>query len=134
MAIGKRNGDGPAILLAEDDDSFRVFLRISFEHEGFRVLEARDGAEAIERALAHRPAALVLDLLLPRLTGQDVLAALRANREFDGVPIVVVSGTPEVRDAEGLREAGADAAFEKPVPPPDVVAEVARLLREGRAR
>lgn len=123
----------PVVLLAEDDDSYRVFCRMSFEAGGFRVLEARDGSEAIEQALDGRPAALVLDLWLPGITGREVLRILRSNKDFASVPILVVSGVPEVKDLEGLLEDGADAVFEKPFPPPDLVAATADLLRTGRS-
>lgn len=120
------------VLLVEDDDSFRLFTRMSFQRAGYEVVEAREGAEAIERALEHRPAAVVLDLWLPGIPGRDVLKVLRENADFAAVPIVVVSGVAEVKDREGLREDGADAVLEKPVPPPDIVAAVAGLLKDGR--
>ena len=132
MPRPKSPTNGPRILLAEDDDSFRVFCRLAFEAAGYRVLEAIDGSVAIQQALEGRPAALVLDLWLPGITGREVLRILRENPDFHSMPILVVSGVPEVKDLEGLRADGADDVIEKPVAPTDLVEAVALRLRSGR--
>ena len=92
------------VLLVEDDDAFRIFCRVAFEASGFEVLQARDGTVAVEKALRERPDAVVLDLWLPGLTGSGVLRVLRANRRLDKVPVIVLSGVPEVKDREGLNK------------------------------
>jgi two-component system phosphate regulon response regulator PhoB len=132
MPRSKPLSDAPAVLLAEDDDSFRVFCRLAFERAGYRVVEAIDGTEAIQKALDARPKALILDLWLPGITGREVLRILRQNRDFEPVPILVVSGVPEVRDREGLLADGADEVIEKPVAPTDLVRTLALRLQEGR--
>ena len=132
MPSPKPPTSGPTVLLIEDDDSFRVFCRLAFEASGYRVLEAIDGSSAIERALQGRPAALVLDLWLPGITGREVLRVLRENRDFDCIPIVVVSGVPEVKDLDGLLADGADEVIQKPVAPTDLVRAVALRIRSGR--
>ena len=122
------------ILLVEDDDAFRIFCRVALEASGFEVLEARDGTVAVEQALRHRPDIVVLDLWLPGLTGSGVLRVLRANRRFDRVPVLVLSGVPEVKDREGLLSFGADEVLEKPIATEALCNQVRRWLASGRRR
>ena len=122
------------VLLVEDDDAFRIFCRVALEASGFEVLEARDGTVAVEQALRHRPDIVVLDLWLPGLTGSGVLRVLRANRRFDRVPVLVLSGVPEVKDREGLLSFGADEVLEKPIPTEALCNQVRRWLASGRRR
>ena len=130
-----RTGVGPmqTVLLVEDDDAFRIFCRVALEAAGYQVLQARDGTVAVERALRDRPDIVILDLWLPGLTGSGVLRVLRANRRLDRVPVVVLSGVPEVKDREGLLSFGADDVLEKPIPPDRLVAEVKKWLARGRS-
>jgi DNA-binding response OmpR family regulator len=120
------------ILLVEDDDAFRIFCRVALESAGFEVLQARDGTVAVEKALRESPALVVLDLWLPGLTGSGVLRVLRANRRLDRVPIIVLSGVPEVKDREGLLSFGADEVLEKPIAPDRLVEKIRHWLVNGR--
>ena len=122
------------ILLVEDDDAFRIFCRVALEASGYEVLEARDGTVAVEQALRHRPDLVVLDLWLPGLTGSGVLRVLRANRRFDRVPVIVLSGVPDVKDREGLLSFGADEVLEKPISTEALADQVRRWLASGRRR
>lgn len=120
------------VLLVEDDDAFRIFCRVALEAAGFEVLQARDGTVAVEKALRDRPDIVILDLWLPGLTGSGVLRVLRANRRLDRIPIVVLSGVPEVKDREGLLSFGADEVLEKPVRTEALVEHVRRWIARGR--
>lgn len=120
------------ILLVEDDDAFRIFCRVALESAGFEVLQARDGTVAVEKALREGPHLVVLDLWLPGLTGSGVLRVLRANRRLDRVPIIVLSGVPEVKDREGLLSFGADEVLEKPIAPDRLVERIRAQLAGGR--
>jgi DNA-binding response OmpR family regulator len=120
------------VLLVEDDDAFRIFCRVALESAGHEVLQARDGTVAVERALRESPQIIILDLWLPGLTGSGVLRVLRANRRLDRVPVVVLSGVPEVKDREGLLSFGADEVLEKPIGPEALVEHVRRWLLAGR--
>jgi DNA-binding response OmpR family regulator len=127
------NGSMHRVLLVEDDDAFRIFCRVALEAAGYEVLQARDGSVAVEKALRDRPDLVVLDLWLPGLTGSGVLRVLRANRRLDRVPVLVLSGVPEVKDREGLLSFGADEVLEKPIPPDRLVAEVRKWIARGRS-
>jgi len=120
------------ILLVEDDDAFRIFCRVALEAAGFEVIQARDGTVAVEKALREDPSLVVLDLWLPGLTGSGVLRVLRANRRLDRVPILVLSGVPEVKDREGLLSFGADDVLEKPMAPDRLVEKIRDWLVRGR--
>jgi DNA-binding response OmpR family regulator len=120
------------VLLVEDDDAFRIFCRVALESAGHEVLQARDGTVAVERALRESPQIIVLDLWLPGLTGSGVLRVLRANRRLDRVPVLVLSGVPEVKDRDGLLSFGADEVLEKPIGPESLVEHVRRWLLAGR--
>lgn len=122
------------VLLVEDDDAFRIFCRVALEASGYDVIEARDGTVAVERALRDRPDLVVLDLWLPGLTGSGVLRVLRANRRFDRIPVLVLSGVPEVKDREGLLSFGADDVIEKPIATEALVEQVRRWIASGRRR
>lgn len=120
------------VLLVEDDDAFRIFCRVALEAAGYEVLQARDGTVAVEKALRDRPDIVVLDLWLPGLTGSGVLRVLRANRRLDRVPVIVLSGVPEVKDREGLLSFGADEVLEKPVTVETLVEHVRSWISRGR--
>jgi len=120
------------VLLVEDDDAFRIFCRVALEASGYEVLQARDGTVAVEKALRDRPDIIILDLWLPGLTGSGVLRVLRANRRLDRVPVVVLSGVPEVKDREGLLSFGADEVLEKPITVEFLVEKVREWIGRGR--
>jgi DNA-binding response OmpR family regulator len=120
------------VLLVEDDDAFRIFCRVALEASGYEVLQARDGTVAVEKALRDRPDIIILDLWLPGLTGSGVLRVLRANRRLDRVPVVVLSGVPEVKDREGLLSFGADEVLEKPITVEFLVEKVRTWISRGR--
>ncbi len=122
----------PRVLLVEDDDAFRMVCKFALTDAGFDVLEARDGTVAVETAIRDRPDLVVLDLWLPGLTGSAVLRVLRSNRRFDRVPIMVLSGVPEVKDWEGFFSFGADDVIEKPIEPARLVSLVRDRLAHGR--
>lgn len=117
----------PRILVVEDVPVVLAVLRMRLEAEGFAVLTARDGVEALEQARAGHPDLMLLDLMLPRLSGERVCQELRADARTRALPIVVLSA--RVGEAERLRAlaAGADAFMSKPY-------DVNRLLGEIRAR
>ena len=117
----------PRILVVEDVPLGLAVLRLRLEAEGFAVLTARDGVEALEQARDGHPDLMVLDLMLPRLSGERVCQELRADPRTQSMPIVVVSA--RVQEAERLRAlaAGADAFIAKPY-------DMARLIEEIHAR
>ena len=123
-----RNADEvrPLVLLVEDEESFIDALRIGLDHEGFDVVVATDGAQAIVEFEASRPDLILLDLMLPKVSGIDVCRALRERSE---VPIIVVSAKSEEIDTVLLLEMGADDFVTKPYRLRELVARMRAVQR-----
>jgi len=121
--------DAPLILVVDDEQSYRDALRIALEREGFRVEVAADGAEAIARFDAVRPALVLLDVMLPRISGIDVCRELRSRSQ---VPIIMVTARNAEIDAVVGLEVGADDYVTKPFRLRELVARVRAALRRGR--
>jgi len=112
------------ILVVDDDPSIRFMLRLILEGDGHEVLEAQHGAAALELLEGELPDLVVTDLGLPGRPGQAVIAALRADRDLAGIPILVVSGNPNP-------VAGADGQLAKPFRPRALL-ELARRMMGAR--
>ena len=121
--------DAPLILVVDDEQSYRDALRVALEREGFRVEVAADGAEAIERFDASRPQLVLLDVMLPRISGVDVCRELRTRSQ---VPIIMVTARNAEIDAVVGLEVGADDYVTKPFRLRELVARVRAALRRGR--
>jgi len=118
----------PTILVVDDEESYREALSVALEREGFRVETAADGPEAIERFDAAHPALVLLDVMLPRMSGVDVCRELRTRSQ---VPIIMVTAkTAEIDAVVGL-EVGADDYVTKPFRLRELVARVRAALRRA---
>jgi DNA-binding response OmpR family regulator len=115
------------ILVVEDDPAVQKALRHLFETEGFAVEVRSDGRSALESFQACAPAAIVLDLRLPKLSGGDVCKEIKA--QAPSLPIVVLSATSDVSDKVLLLELGADDYVTKPFSPRELLARVRAALR-----
>src|SRR5262245_60617542 len=116
------------ILIADDDRKITDMLRRTLGYEGYRVLTASDGLEALAVAEAERPDAVVLDWLMPGLDGIEVARRLGAG----GPPVLMLSARDAVEDrVEGL-EAGAEDYLVKPFAPAELLARLKVLLRRAR--
>jgi len=121
------------ILVVEDEADIRELLRYSLTQEGYAVEEAADGAEALDRIERRAPDLVLLDLMLPRMSGLELCRKLRANSETAQMPVIVVTAkSAEVDRILGL-EMGADDYVVKPFSPREVVARVKALLRRASA-
>jgi CheY-like chemotaxis protein len=122
----KPRSTAPTILVCDDEDSLRELIRAVLG-DGYAYLEARDGDEALEILAREEPEVVILDLMLPRTSGTEVLAAVRADPRLAGLHVVVVSAWSHM-EREALA-AGADRFVAKPFEPDDLVAVVDELLR-----
>ncbi|HEY0158561.1 MAG TPA: response regulator [Thermoanaerobaculia bacterium] len=84
---------GAEVLVVEDDPAIRRLLAVTFRHEGLQVTTARDGMEAIDALQEHRYRVLVLDLMMPRVSGWEVIDWLKERREDKPQSVIVVSAT-----------------------------------------
>ena len=120
------NSDALTVLVVEDEESFVDALTLSLQREGFRVLIARDGLEALEVFKAELPDIVLLDVMLPKLSGVDVCRAIRA---IGTTPVIMVTArTSEIDAVVGL-EVGADDYIAKPFRIRELVARMRAVLR-----
>jgi len=118
--------DPPLILVVDDEQSYRDALAVALQREGFLVETAADGPEAIARFEAAHPALVLLDVMLPKISGIDVCRELRAKSR---VPIIMVTAkTSEIDAVVGL-EVGADDYVTKPFRLRELIARVRAALR-----
>jgi len=118
--------DPPLILVVDDEQSYRDALSVALQREGFLVETAADGPEAIARFDASRPALVLLDVMLPKISGVDVCRDLRARSR---VPIIMVTARNSEIDAVVGLEVGADDYVTKPFRLRELIARVRAALR-----
>ena len=113
------------ILICDDEPALRELIRASMD-DGYEFAEASDGIIAIELAQEVEPDLVILDLMLPRLSGLEVLARLNEDERLKDVPVLVITAWNETR--EDVLAAGADEFVAKPFDPEDLKAAVNRLV------
>ena len=119
----------PKILIVEDEPGMVQGLRDNFEFEGYQVLSAMDGVAGLERALADSPDLVILDVMMPRMSGLDVCKQLKAKRP--AIPIIMLTARgQEVDKVVGL-ELGADDYVTKPFSIRELLARVKAVLRRA---
>ena len=120
--------DSATILLVDDEEAVQKLLTYPLEHEGFRVLQARDGEEALERFAGEHVDLVVLDLMLPKLDGLEVCRRLRARST---VPIIMLTARDDALDKVVGLELGADDYITKPFSIREFRSRVRALLRRA---
>jgi DNA-binding response OmpR family regulator len=115
------------VLLVEDDEAVRQLVRVTLEMNEYDVVEAKDGLEGLLLLEMHRPDAVVLDLMMPDVGGERMLAQLRASPETKGTPVVIITGKPEVAP-EVIGLVGRENFFPKPFDPDAVVARLKAMV------
>ena len=116
------------VLVIDDETVVGTILRYAFEVDGHQTVVAGDGSTGIEMAHSEHPDAIVLDLMMPDVTGYDVLDVLREDDETKELPIVVLTAVTMRRERERCLSKGADAVLIKPFDPRDVAQAVGALL------
>lgn len=118
----------PVILIAEDDRDIRDLLRLYLEGEGYRVLEAENGAQALILAREQTPDMAILDVMMPEMNGFELTRALRRYSE---IPILILSARSQDNDKILGLNLGADDYIAKPFNPVEIVARVKAQLRRA---
>ena len=125
------SSDGARILVVEDEESLADSVRYNLEREGYLVSVATDGRAALERFGVERPALVILDLMLPEVSGLDVCRAIRSGSD---VPIIIVTAKDSEADKVAGLELGADDYVTKPFSIRELVSRVRANLRRVGAR
>ncbi len=118
------------ILLADDDPSIADTLAPFLERAGFHVLTVSDGAAALDKIHSHRPALVILDVLMPRMDGREVLRRIR--RENSWLPAILLTQVGESSERALALEEGADDYLNKPFDPHELLARIRAVLRRAR--
>lgn len=119
------------VLVVEDEKRMLLGLKDNLELDGYEVLTAEDGEEALDQAIRHRPDAIVLDLMLPKMSGFDVCQAIR-QRGLD-IPILILSARGQEADKVMGLGLGADDYVTKPFSISELLARVRALIRRANA-
>jgi two-component system, OmpR family, alkaline phosphatase synthesis response regulator PhoP len=119
------------ILVVDDDAKIVRLVRTYLERDGFAVVTAADGPAALDAIETHRPALVVLDLMLPELDGRAVIRAVRRDEEAGATPILVLSARGATIDRIAGLEDGADDYLPKPFSPAELVVRVKAILRRA---
>ena len=118
----------PLVLVADDDEDIRMLVTFRLERSGYEVLAARDGEEALELAIRHRPELAVLDLMMPKLDGYQLTRRLRELEETRRIPVILLTARAQDDDVARGFEAGADDYIRKPFSPQELRARVQAIL------
>ena len=134
MATPSGNPADPLVLIVEDDLSTRAMYREHLTMSGFRIVDAHNGHQALEKARDLHPAAVVTDLAVPGMDGFEFCRALQQSDITRSIPIIAVTGHAEYLDEpDRFRDAGIRQVLTKPCPPDLLVEELRRLLQPTRA-
>lgn len=117
---------GDFVLIVDDDEVIRSLLRLTLPSEGFDVVEAESGDDALELANGRQPALVLLDWRMPGRSGAEVLPELK--RRYPETPVIVLTAEPEIPNRKQAESLGADVFITKPFSPLQLLATIERLL------
>lgn len=118
----------PTILVVEDDPSISMMIRKALEHKSYIVVTATDGEAALVKCVEHRPAAMILDVNLPKLDGFTVAKRIKAVPNLKQIPIIFLTAMDRPGDMIAGIQAGAKHYLTKPFKVDDLLAKVAKLV------
>ncbi len=122
----------PTVLIVEDEVAIVTLLRYNLEREGFKVHSTGDGEEAIVMVKEVKPDIIVLDWMLPSMTGVEICKQLRWNNETKSIPIIMLSARGEEGDRIRGLDSGADDYIVKPFSPAELIARIRAVFRRFR--
>lgn len=128
LVSGSQSGDLPLVLVADDNPDMRAYLQRVLNRQ-HRIVLAKDGAEALEHARALRPDLILTDAMMPRMSGYDLLKAVRGDPNLRSIPVIFLTARAGTDARVESLEAGADDYIAKPFDEHEVVARVRNLIR-----
>jgi excisionase family DNA binding protein len=124
---GSRSTEGPLVLIVDDDDRLREFVRVNLEMEGYTVREAASAREGLEALEEQSPDLVLLDVMMPEMDGWEMLRQLHERHGVGAIPVIVFSGKVE-EDAGAVASRGAQAFIGKPFSPQTLIERTKALL------
>ena len=121
------------VLIIEDEADMLELVRYHMDKSGLRVLVARDGQTGLQKARTEVPDVIVLDLMLPAMSGEDVCRELKADALTAAIPVIMLTAKAQPEERIAGLELGADDYVAKPFSPRELVLRVQGLLRRQRA-
>jgi DNA-binding response OmpR family regulator len=118
----------PVLLVADDDEDILTLVQLRLSRSGYEVVVARDGEEALRLAREKQPDLAVLDWMMPKASGLEVLRAIRADAELRDIPVVLLTARASEADIEEGLAAGADDYIAKPFSPQELAARIQVIL------
>ncbi|MDX6475963.1 MAG: two-component system, OmpR family, phosphate regulon response regulator PhoB [Gaiellaceae bacterium] len=118
----------PVLLVADDDEDILTLVQLRLSRSGFEVVVARDGEEALRLAQEKHPDLAVLDWMMPKASGLEVLRAIRAGADTADIPVVLLTARASAADVQEGLDAGADDYIAKPFSPQELAARVHTIL------
>jgi two-component system phosphate regulon response regulator PhoB len=118
----------PKILICDDEEVLRQLVRASLARSDYDIVEACDGDEAVTSADVERPQLIILDMMMPRRTGLEVLEHIRANPHLAATPVIMLTARTQKDDRDAADVTGATVFLAKPFSPTDLAFLVARTL------
>ena len=116
------------ILITEDSPTILEILKSVLVEEGYEVIAASDGQQALNLAKTEKPDLMVLDLMLPKIDGYKVCRMLKFDEKYKDIPIIMLTARTNETDEKLGKEVGADAYIKKPFQPEVVIDEIKKLL------
>ncbi|MCW2920914.1 MAG: Transcriptional regulatory protein yycF [Thermoleophilia bacterium] len=125
--------DAPVVLVVDDDDDLRAIVEFRLRREGLTVHSASDGDQALAVARDVMPQVCVLDVMMPKRSGHEVLRELRADPATRGIRVILLTARAQERDVNDGFELGADDYLTKPFSPGELATRVRAQLARARA-
>jgi CheY-like chemotaxis protein len=122
------------VMVVEDDDTIRQLITVNLELEGFDVVTATDGQEALDLVKELAPTVMTLDVMMPRLDGWETAARLRADGDTKHIKLVLLSARAQQADLQRGEQIGVDAYLTKPFDPDQLIDIVRRLADDTAAQ
>src|SRR4249919_208841 len=128
------NGSGRQILIIEDESDVADLLEMTLRKAGFKASTTGDGASGLQKARDNRPDFIILDLMLPKMSGLEVCRILKGDAATSHIPILMLTAKAEEVDRIVGLEFGADDYVTKPFSPREVVLRIRAIMRRGEAK
>jgi two-component system, OmpR family, phosphate regulon response regulator PhoB len=116
------------LLIVDDEDGVRSLVRITLDNEGYEIFEASEGGEALRLVRAHGPDLVLLDVMLPDMSGIEICRILKQDPATSSTTVVMLTAKAQSADLGEAEDAGADGYFTKPFSPIALVRKVEEIL------